>query len=135
MTALEAAVKKAGHSTVRWGEPTRPPNDHAAYLWYAGEFEKEKTLGNVMVTEIVRLRVHWRRPESGDVREVQEVNLWETCRKIQEHIREDSDLGGNVTDLEIGEAVTGWVEVSGSMRRALTMDIRCVMLEEEAITP
>lgn len=134
LEAVADRIKRVGLSKIVYGQPTSPPPNTTVAIWYAGEFEKTKTLTNVMVTEIVRIRMYWKRAESGQVKALIEGDLWTKSREIQAQLRSDSDLGGNVEDLEIGEATTGYVEISGSMQRILTIDCHVIRLEQEAIS-
>lgn len=134
MEQVAANIRKAGIKTVRFGEPVSAPNHETAYVWYGGETEKTATFTNVMVTELVRVRVYWKRPESAQVRSAQESRLWEMTREIQRTLRADSDIGGDSQDLQIELAETGWVPISGSLYRVLTIDMHVVLLTAETIS-
>lgn len=134
LDAIAGRLKHAGVRTVLFGSPSKPPRNGSAHIWYAGEEEKSKTLSNVMVTERVRVRVYWKRPESNDTRSALEGEVWTTAREIQKSLRADSDLDGNVTDTEISLTEAGYTEISGSVNRTVGFDVLCQMLEEEPIT-
>lgn len=121
----------------------RMPGDRAIAFWFEGESEKGATLKNVMVTHEIRIRVFWRRPATDAVRErsALELEIWDTTRGIQAALRGDSDLASTVTDMDIGLATRGAVEVevgTGVESVELTtldMSVYLQELEAEEITP
>jgi len=124
------------------GEPLGLPIgiDRAAAAWFMGEAEKTQTFGNVMVAQTWRVRVYWR-PRLADAdREALELAVWDCCRDLQADFRADSDLGGNVSAIQIELAEGyGWIDVgaleSGPERyRVLTFDLTLWELEAEVIT-
>jgi hypothetical protein len=117
------------------GEPVGlpPTTDRAIAIWYVGEETKSKTLGNVMVTEIWRLMCYWRpRVEEAD-RESLELEVWDVVRDVQEAFRSDSQLDGNVSDMEISLPEVGWLDVGEARYRTASFDLHLWELEAEAI--
>lgn len=103
--------------------------------WFAGESEKTKTLGNVMVTHTWTVRCYWRVQASAQSREATELEIWNAVRAIQAGFRGDSTLGGNVTDLDISLAAVGWSDVGGNTFRICSFNLELLDLEAESIAP
>ena len=147
LAALKAILRQFSppFQAVYIGEPLGIPVgiDYAAALWFVGESEKTKTMANVMVTTQLRLRVYWRPRLAPADREALELAVWDCCRDLQSAIRLDSQLGGNVSDLEIslaegnGWAAVGPLDQTGepTRYRVLTFDVELWELEAEEYTP
>jgi hypothetical protein len=117
------------------GEPlSLPSGDRVIAAWFNGESEKSKTLGNVMVTQVWTVRAYFRVGATMKLRESLELELWNAVRSIQSDFRADSQLGGNVTDLEISLANVGWVDIGGNTFRSISFDLQLIELEAESIS-
>ena len=117
------------------GEPlTIPSGDRLAAAWFSGETLKAKTLGTVMVNEAWTIRCYWRVPAAAKGRENLELEIWNACRAVQSGFRGDSQLGGNVTDLEISLATVGWSDIGGNTFRTISFNLEIQDLESESIS-
>ena len=73
--------------------------------------------------------------QAAVVREDLELNIWDAIVNIDTAMRGDSDLAGNVTDMEILEATTAYTEIGGISFRTLDIPIRLQIMGEVTITP
>ena len=130
------SVSSPTFQVVLIGEPlSLPSGDRVIAAWFNGESEKTKTLGNVMVTQGWTVRAYFRVGANMKMRESLELELWNAVRSIQTGFRADSQLGGNVTDLDISLANVGWVDIGGNTFRSISFDLQLIELEAEAIAP
>ena len=130
------SVSSPTFQVVLIGEPlSLPSGDRVIAAWFNGESEKTKTLGNVMVTQVWTVRAYFRVGANMKMRESLELELWNAVRSIQTGFRADSQLGGNVTDLDISLANVGWVDIGGNTFRSISIDLQLIELEAEAIAP
>jgi hypothetical protein len=130
------AVSSPTFQVVLIGEPlTIPSGDRVISAYFNGESAKTKTLGNVMVTQNWTVRAYFRVAPSQKAREALELELWDAVRSIQTGFRADSQLGGNVTDLDISLATVGWVDLGGNTFRSISFDLQLIELEAESISP
>lgn len=116
--------------------PGLPSGGPYATFWYAGESEKQKTLGNVMVQERFGIRCYWPRVAEEEPIQSQELDVWDASRNIQAAFRADSTLSGKATDLEISQVDVGWVGTGGAadpMYRVLEFELLVDNYEAEAI--
>ena len=128
------SVSSPTFQVVLIGEPlSLPSGDRVIAAWFNGESEKTKTLGNVMVTQVWTVRAYFRVGANMKMRESLELELWNAVRSIQTGFRADSQLGGNVTDLDISLANVGWVDIGGNTFRSISFDLQLIELEAEAI--
>ena len=112
-----------------------PTGDRVACFYFVGESEKSMTLGNVMVTQEFNIRCFIKVMPSIQARNKSELELWNACRSVQVGLSADRQLGGNTTDLTLGEAEVGWTDVGGVTFRTLSIPMGLVELEAEAIAP
>ena len=130
------AVSNPTFQVVLIGEPLSiPSGDRVISAYFNGESAKTKTLGNVMVTQNWTVRAYFRVAPSQKAREALELELWDAVRSIQTGFRADSQLGGNVTDLDISLATVGWVDLGGNTFRSISFDLQLIELEAESISP
>lgn len=112
-----------------------PTGDRVACFFFSGESMKSMTFGNVMVSQDFTVRCYFRVQSSIQARNVAELELWNACRSVQTGLRADSQLGGNTTDLAIGDADIGWADIGGNTFRTLSIPLGLIELEAEAIAP
>ena len=117
---IMGAVSSPTFQVVLIGEPLSiPSGDRVITAYFNGESAKTKTLGNVMVTQNWTVRAYFRVAPSQKAREALELELWNAVRSIQAGFRADSQLGGNVTDLDISLATVGWIDLGGNTFRSI----------------
>tara|TARA_R100001163_G_scaffold62506_1_gene53339 strand:+ start:192 stop:629 length:438 start_codon:yes stop_codon:yes gene_type:complete len=130
------SVSSPTFQVVLIGEPLSiPSGDRVITAYFNGETAKTKTLGNVMVTQNWTVRAYFRVAPSQKAREALELELWDAVRSIQTGFRADSQLGGNVTDLDISLATVGWIDLGGNTFRSISFDLQLIELEAESISP
>lgn len=133
---IMGAVSSPTFQVVLIGEPLSiPTGDRVISAYFNGESAKTKTLGNVMVTQNWTVRAYFRVAPSQKAREALELELWNAVRSIQTGFRADSQLGGNVTDLDISLATVGWIDLGGNTFRSISFDLQLIELEAESISP
>ena len=133
---IMGAVSSPTFQVVLIGEPLSiPSGDRVISAYFNGESAKTKTLGNVMVTQSWTVRAYFRVAPSQKAREALELELWNAVRSIQTGFRADSQLGGNVTDLDISLATVGWIDLGGNTFRSISFDLQLIELEAESISP
>ena len=112
-----------------------PTGDRVACFYFVGESEKSMTLGNVMVTQDFNVRCYFRVQPSLQARNKCELEIWNACRSVQTRLSADRQLGGNTTDMVLGDAEIGWSDIGGNTFRTLSIPMGLIELEAEAIAP
>ena len=112
-----------------------PSGDRVAEFFFTGESQKAMTLGNVMLTQDFTIRVYFRIQAAPQARNTAELELWNACRSVQTGLSADRQLGGNTTDMVIGDADVGYSDIGGVTFRTLSIPLGLVELEGEAIAP
>lgn len=115
--------------------------EHQCFLFPAGEGELPEayrygTLTRAMVAERWIVKCLWQRTGSQEKREANVLEQWDAKRGIQELLRGDSKLGGNVDDLKIrrvDEQVEAFGE-NGVEWDVLTIEFDTWNLNAEAIS-
>lgn len=110
------------------GEPGTPPGRCARY-WYEGDgaparMGGQRTLGDQMTGERVTVRLYW--PVSTRDRTVAprlEADVQAAARAIKHALIGDSTLGGNCTDMEVGDADAGWLLLDSATWRTLSIPL------------
>ena len=64
-----------------------------------------------------------------------ELEVWDAIVNIDSALRGDSDLSGNVNDIEIGSASTGYTDIGGVAYRTLDIPLSVQIMGEVTITP
>lgn len=137
ITALEAHMLAAApaHSQ-RAGDPGLPPRKTAAW-YYVGTGENPlipETLTDHSYAESVEVRFYWpvatrdvnpSRTLENDVRNI--------TRTLIARLQADRDLGGNCSDLTIGDANAGWLESDGGVWRVSTIPLSLGFTDLEPI--
>ena len=103
--------------------------------WYDEEGERTRTMAEAMVWEHWQIRAYWRYVASADVMEEVERELWTAKAEIVMNFHADSDLGGDVDNMDFADIGTGWVEIGVTQYRVLSLVLRLQRLSEEPITP
>lgn len=139
---IETLLKEM--TSPRWdvvivGQPLSISQKRAVAFWYLGDepaVEGGTTLTNVMVNEVWMVRGFWEVPDAPQLRDSREVELWDFVRNSKTAFRGDSTLNSAVTDIEIGDAATGFETfASGDTKRVAFYEMRLKDLEAESITP
>ena len=112
-----------------------PKGDRVACFYFVGESEKSMTLGNVMVTQDFNVRCYFKVQPSIQARNKCELEIWNACRSVQTGLSADRQLGGNTSDMVLGEAEIGWSDIGGNTFRTLSIPMGLIELEAEAIAP
>ena len=139
---IETLLKEM--TSPRWdvvivGQPLSISQKRAVAFWYLGDesaAEGAMTLGNVMVNEVWMIRGYWEVPDAPQLRHSREEELWDFVRNSKSALRGDSTLNTAVTDIELGDAATGFESfASGDTKRVAFYEMRLKDLEAESIAP
>jgi len=133
--ALLASVSTPTFQYVVQGEPLSINASPVCAFWLSSRAVSVTTLTQVSSLTEFTVRAYWRVQSSQDVRESIELNVWDACVNIASALRGDSNLSGNVSDLEIGTATTGYTEIGGLIFRTLNIPLSVEILGEVTITP
>ena len=93
------------------------------------------TLKDVSSFTQFTVRAYFRMQASQDVRESTELDIWDAVVNIDSALRGDSDLAGNVQDMEIGTATTAYIEIGGIVYRTIEIPLTVEIMSEVTITP
>ena len=93
------------------------------------------TLKDVTTNTNILIRAFFRMQLSQDVRESQELDIWDAMVNIDSALRGDADLAGNVTDSNVGTWSTGYTEISGVAYRTVDIPFTVEIAGEVTITP
>lgn len=110
------------------GEPEVPVGRCIRY-WYNGDgpparLGAQRTLGDQMVGERLSIRAYWPVAERDKrVLAALDADVQAFVRAIKHALIGDSQLGGNCTDLEAGDAEAGWLLLEGATWRIVTIPL------------
>lgn len=119
-----------------------PQGDRIAAFWVSEVTDTAETFGNVLTTYRFTVGLYWEpRPATSDHPNL-EMERLDSLRAVRTRFRADSTLGGAVTDLDIGPAlssVSQGVAPNGQPLTqayiAFTFDLLIEDYEGEAIAP
>jgi len=133
-TLLSTITDPAFTSVVR-GEPLGISGSPMIAYWITGRTSDFETLGDIGSRTSVLIRAYFRMQDSQDVRESLEEEVWDTMVQVDTKLRSDANLSGNVSDSNVGTATVGYINMSGSVFRAVSIPFEMQILEEVTITP
>ena len=133
--ALLGTVSDPTFTSVLRGEPLSINGTPVVAFWITSREVDFLTLTDVSSFTEITIRAYFRMQVSQDVREDLELNIWDAIVNIDTALRGDSDLAGNVTDMEILEATTAYTEIGGIAFRTVDIPIRLKIMGEVTITP
>lgn len=136
ITALEAHMAASGTASVRGGEPNVPAQ--VTYAWYYTGAGDNPLIGETLTDhpydDQVECRFYWPVATRDAVPSRDLENLVRnTARTFIARLEADRDLGGNVTDLTIGDAVAGWLDLAGNPFRIVTLPLSFGQTDSEPI--
>ncbi len=105
---LLGTVSDPTFTAVLRGEPLAIAGSPTAAFWVQGREVDFLTLKDVSSITEITIRAYFRMQGSPDIREDLELNIWDAIVNIDTALRGDSDLSGNVNEIEIGSASTGY---------------------------
>jgi len=117
------------------GEPFSISATPVVAFWLISRNIAFETLTDVSTTTDFLIRAYWRIQASQDMREDIELDVWNASVNIPSALRGDSTLNGNVADLSIGSATTGYTEIGGLAFRTLDVPLTIEIMGEVAIAP
>ena len=133
--ALLGTVTDPAFSAVIRGEPMSISQTPVLAFWINGRSVDFLTLADESSRVDMTIRAYFRMQVSQDVRESVELDLWDAAVNIDTALRGDSDLAGNVTDIEIGDMSTAYTDMSGVAYRTLDVPLTLILMGDVAIAP
>ena len=120
------------------GEPGVPTGKCARY-WYEGDgvparMGGQRTLADQMTGERITVRLYW--PVSTRDKRIAaalEAAVQAAARAVKHALIADSTLGGNCTDMEVGDADAGWLLLDSSTWRTLTIPLTLDFVDLDTI--
>lgn len=110
-----------------------PPGDRAAFVYYRGDIGLFDTLADSSIAERLMITCLWRPGSSVQVSKAIEVEMQRANRAIQRALKGDSQLGGNATDLKLGDTEAGYLVIGNISLRALSIPFDVWIYEAEPI--
>tara|TARA_Y100000310_G_scaffold256920_1_gene264851 strand:- start:4345 stop:4779 length:435 start_codon:yes stop_codon:yes gene_type:complete len=117
------------------GEPLAISGTPVLAFWMTGRTNAFETLGDIGSRVSVMIRAYFRMQDTPDVRESIEEAVWDAMYQIDAKLRSDADLGGNVTDSNVGAATIGYITMSGGVFRTVSVPFEMELMGEVTITP
>jgi len=117
------------------GEPLAISGTPVLAYWMTGRTNAFETLGDIGSRVSVMIRAYFRMQDTPDVRESIEEAVWDAMYQIDAKLRSDADLGGNVTDSNVGAATIGYITMSGGVFRTVSVPFEMELMGEVTITP
>lgn len=133
--ALLGSVTNPTFGAVLRGEPMAIAQTPTVAFWMTGREVDFLTLNDVSSLTEFTIRAYWRLQMSRDIREDIELEVWDATVNIDSALRGDSDLAGNVADIDIGSASTGYTDIGGVAYRTLDIPLSVQIMSEITITP
>mgnify|MGYP003144799072 FL=1 len=132
---LLSAISDPAFVAVYRGEPLAIAGSPLLAFWMTGRTSAFETLGDVGSRTAIMVRAYFRMQDSPDVRESIELAVWDAMVQIDSQLRSDADLGGNVTDSNVGAATIGYLNMSGAVFRTVSVPYEMEIMGEVTITP
>jgi hypothetical protein len=132
--ALLGTVSDPEFVSVVRGEPLSISGTPSVAFWVTARTVQELTLADASSNTEITIRAYFRMQQSQDVRESLELNIWDAIVNIDTALRSDSDLAGNASDIEIGDANTGYTEIGGVAYRTIDIPVSILLLGEVPIS-
>ena len=133
--ALLGTVSDPAFVSVVRGEPLAISGTPTLAYWITGREVDYMTLKDVTTNTNILIRAFFRMQLSQDVRESQELDIWDAMVNIDSALRGDANLAGNVTDSNVGTCSTGYTEISGVAYRTVDIPFTVEIAGEVTITP
>ena len=135
LDTLLSTISDPAFVAVYRGEPLAIAGSPVLAYWMTGRTNAFETLGDIGSRVAVMVRAYFRMQDSPDVRESIELAVWDAMYQIDVKLRSDADLGGNVTDSNVGAATIGYTTMSGGVFRTVSVPFEMELMGEVTITP
>ena len=132
---LLSTISDPAFVAVYRGEPLAIAGSPVLAYWLTGRIAAFETLGDIGSRVSVMVRAYFRMQDSPDVRESIEEAGWDAMYQIDAKLRSDANLGGNVTDSNVGPATIGYVNMGGGVCRTVSVPFEMELMGEVTITP
>ena len=132
---LLSTISDPAFVAVYRGEPLAISGSPVLAYWLTGRIPTFETLGDIGSRVSVMVRAYFRMQDSPDVRESIEEAVWDAMYQIDAKLRSDANLGGNVTDSNVGPATIGYVNMGGGVFRTVSVPFEMELMGEVTITP
>jgi hypothetical protein len=132
---LLSTISDPAFVAVYRGEPLAIAGSPVLAYWLTGRIAAFETLGDIGSRVSVMVRAYFRMQDSPDVRESIEEAVWDAMYQIDAKLRSDANLGGNVTDSNVGPATIGYVNMGGGVFRTVSVPFEMELMGEVTITP
>ena len=132
---LLSTISDPAFTSVLRGEPLAISGSPLLAFWITGRVSDYETLGDIGSRTSIIIRAYFRMQDSQDVRETLEEEVWDTMVQVDTKLKSDADLGGNVTDSSVGASTVGYINMGGSVFRAVSIPFEMQILGEITITP
>ena len=132
---LLSTISDPAFVAVYRGEPLAIAGSPVLAYWMTGRTNAFETLGDIGSRVSIMVRAYFRMQDSPDVRESIELAVWDAMYQIDVKLRSDADLGGNVTDSNVGAATIGYTTMSGGVFRTVSVPFEMELMGEVTITP
>jgi len=130
-----STISDPAFTSVLRGEPLAISGSPLLAFWITGRVSDYETLGDIGSRTSIIIRAYFRMQDSQDVRETLEEEVWDTMVQVDTKLKSDADLGGNVTDSSVGASTVGYINMGGSVFRAVSIPFEMQILGEITITP
>ena len=135
INTLLSTISDPAFVAVYRGEPLAIAGSPVLAYWLTGRIAAFETLGDIGSRVSVMVRAYFRMQDSPDVRESIEEAVWDAMYQIDAKLRSDANLGGNVTDSNVGPATIGYVNMGGGVFRTVSVPFEMELMGEVTITP
>ena len=133
--ALLSTVSSPAFTAVLRGEPLSISGTPTVAFWMTARRVAFLTLSDVSSDTDFLIRAYFRMQAASSVRETIELDLWNTAVNIDTALRGDSNLSGNVEDMEIGDITTAYTDMGGVAYRTLDVPLTLKIYGDVTITP
>ena len=132
---LLSTISDPAFVAVYRGEPLAIAGSPVLAYWLTGRIAAFETWGDIGSRVSVMVRAYFRMQDSPDVRESIEEAVWDAMYQIDAKLRSDANLGGNVTDSNVGPATIANVNMGGGVFRTVSVPFEMELMGEVTITP
>ena len=133
--ALLSGISDPVFTAVYQGEPLAISSTPVLAFWLTGQEVTAGTMTSQGTTTRLTVRAYFRMQVSPDIRESMEEDVWDAMTNIHSALVADIELNGHASDLRIGIAEAGFIEIGGNAFRTVSVPIEVDILEVITVAP
>jgi hypothetical protein len=132
---LLSTITDPAFVAVMRGEPLAIAGTPLLAFWVAGRTITGETMTRDGSITNFSIRAYFRMQSSANVRESLELDVWDAMYNIHDVLAADTELSGNCTYSQVGDAQAGYQEISGTAFRTVSIPFEVEILDDVTVAP